>query len=235
MFDFDTSVWMGEKYTGVYENNRENDSPHFVINTGGTGSAYNAEFADFNIAPLPNVVNQGDPYFPEEYIIPDLYDGPRIRFGRIDFGAYESYTHRDTMPATITQDTVIIADTIHVLGSINIPDGITLKIYAGAKVVFHGYDSMAIRGTIEAIGTQTDPIIFTVMDTTGFAGQNADSGAWKGIVIDNSNGSMSDNKPSIFDHCIFEYVKLHTSLEIDPNRGGALTVLDYNKLTGVCT
>ena len=224
MFDFDTASWSGDRFKGIYENNRENDSPHFVINTGGFGRNYNAEFADFNIAPGPNVMNQGDPDIPEEYLSPDLYDRERIRYGRIDFGAYEANTIHDTIPLNLMRDTVLIADTIHVLASIIIPDDVTLKISARAVILFHGYDSIVVKGSLEAIGTENEPILFTVKDTTGFAGEYPDSGSWKGIILDNTNGSMSDNSPSIFEHCIFEYVKLYTGYEGDPNRGGVFTL-----------
>ncbi|MFC2116009.1 right-handed parallel beta-helix repeat-containing protein [Bacteroidota bacterium] len=224
MFDFDTSSWSADRFTGLYEHNSENESPIFCINTEGAGRNYNAEFADFNIAPQGNIVNLGDPDIPEEYIIPDLYDRERIRYGRIDFGAYEANTWSDTIPLNLTQDIILIADTIHVKGSILIPDNVSLKISARAVVLFHGHDSIIVEGNLEAIGTEDEPILFTVKDTAGFAGDHPDSGAWNGIILDNTSGSMSDNSPSIFEHCIFEYVKVHTDIEGNPDRGGVFTL-----------
>jgi hypothetical protein len=222
MFDFDTTTWEGDTYSGIFENNSENDSPHFCINTGGVGRAFDAEFADFNIAPLANVVNQGDPDFPEEYITPDLYDRYRVRYGRIDFGAYEANIDLDTIPQSILRDTVITADTIHVMESFIIPDNVKLKISARAVVIFHGPDSIVVEGSLEAIGTADEPIRFTIDDTTGFAGSEIGSSGWRGIILDNRDGSMDDNDPSIFEHCIFEYTKG------TPGRGGVFTLRDVD-------
>ncbi|MFC2112323.1 right-handed parallel beta-helix repeat-containing protein [Bacteroidota bacterium] len=206
MFDFPDSLWTGEEFTGIYEYNQES-SPHFVLHAGGVGRSFDAEFTDFNIAPGANVVNRGDPEIPEKYITPDLYDRDRIRYGRIDVGAYEANLSGDTIPIPLLRDTILTADTIFVKGNFVIPDDVTLKISARAVVLFNGPDSIIVNGSLQAIGTEEEPIRFTTRDTAGFSNPTSVDGSWRGIILDNTSGDMDDNEPSIFDHCIFQYAK----------------------------
>jgi hypothetical protein len=91
---------------------------------------------------------------------------------------------------------------------------------------------LVIEGTLLAVGTQEDPIWFTINDTTGFANKSVNNGGWWGISFDNSDngakGNMADNDTSKIIHCIIEYAKDHV-LDWELT-GGAIKISYFSKL-----
>ncbi|MBN1416839.1 MAG: T9SS type A sorting domain-containing protein [Bacteroidales bacterium] len=67
-------------------------------------------------------------------------------------------------------------------GDINIPVGDTLTIQPGSTVRFEGLYTINVQGTLLAVGTEKDSILFTVSDTTGI--KNRDKYGWNGIRFD---------------------------------------------------
>lgn len=79
--------------------------------------------------------------------------------------------------------------------SVVIPQGKTLIIKPGVKVIIDGYHSLTVRGLILAEGTTDMPIIFTALDRkTG----SREPPEWKGIEI---VGKKANGQ---FRHCRFE-------------------------------
>ena len=66
-------------------------------------------------------------------------------------------------------------------GEITVPDSLTLSIEPGVEVVFTGHYKFNVQGRLLAIGTETDTIVFTINDTTGFHNVNIPDGSWTGI------------------------------------------------------
>ena len=91
----------------------------------------------------------------------------------------------------------------HINGEITIPNDSTLTIEPGVEVVFTGHYKFNVQGRLLAIGTETDTIVFTINDTTGFHNFNFD-GAWGGIEL---RDIASSNDSTIFEYCIFQYGK----------------------------
>lgn len=60
------------------------------------------------------------------------------------------------------------ADTVIVKGDVTVLPGTVLFIEEGTRVIFDDYYGIVVNGGIEAVGTETDSIYFTVADTTGF-------------------------------------------------------------------
>ena len=87
----------------------------------------------------------------------------------------------------------INTNTYIVNGNIIIPTGDTLTIQPGTNIRFNGNYSVLDTGVLIAIGTASNPIIFT----SNYSPQNI--GNWNHIEPDNSN--------SIIDHCIIEYAQ----------------------------
>jgi len=106
---------------------------------------------------------------------------------------------------TIWESTTWNADTIKVGGDIFIVDSATLIIEAGTYVKFMGYYGIRCNGIIEAIGTGTDSIIFSVSDTNGFHDPNTENGGWNSIYI--SSGIVRAQDTNVFSHCLFNYLK----------------------------
>ena len=69
---------------------------------------------------------------------------------------------------TIRADETLSADTVKITGNVVIIDDVTLTINPGTYIQFQGYYHMVILGTILAVGTPADTIVFSVADTTGF-------------------------------------------------------------------
>ena len=104
-------------------------------------------------------------------------------------------------------------------GEITIPDGLTLTIEPGVDVIFTGYYKFYVKGRLLAIGTETDTILFTINDTTGFHYLTLPDGGWHGIKIFDV---ASSNDSTIFEYCTFEYGKSNTGSGIVNRSGGAI-------------
>ena len=78
-------------------------------------------------------------------------------------------THITVQGGEINTDVVWSVDTVFVEGSVKVNDGSKLTITAGTLVEFHGHYKLKILGRLLAVGTESDSIIFTVDDTTGFS------------------------------------------------------------------
>lgn len=121
----------------------------------------------------------------------------------------ESITAQDTIKSDVTWS----ADTVKVMSSMFIWDDVTLTIEPGTRVEFHGPHYIHVHGTVKAIGTKQDTIVFTSADTTGFWDDSVLDGSWNGFFFNNgitgegADGAMNDNDSSIFRYCLIEYVK----------------------------
>jgi hypothetical protein len=98
-------------------------------------------------------------------------------------------------------------DTVQVVGDVFIAVGCTLTIDPGTFIEMMGYYSFQSSGTIRAYGAVNDSIRFTYYDTTNLANQATNSGGWSGFYVQNTNAWLALSDSSIFDYCIFEYMK----------------------------
>ncbi len=99
---------------------------------------------------------------------------------------------------TISGDMMWDADTIIVNCDVNVKGNLTIK--PGTYVEFQGHYQLKVN-SLQAIGTLTDSIIFTINDTTGFHDFSSTDGGWNGIFI-GLGGS-----PSSFEYCKIKYGK----------------------------
>ena len=107
-------------------------------------------------------------------------------------------------------DTILVTDNVFVKESLNIMPGTT--------VLFDGFYRINVgnNATLNALGTVSDSILFTISDTTGFHVFNVGCGAWNGIRLDKASASK-------FDYCRFQYGK---AAHDDDQDGGALRIFD---------
>ena len=110
------------------------------------------------------------------------------------------------------------ADTILVTDNVVVEDA--LQIMAGTTVLFDGFYSIRVNNnaTLNAIGTASDSILFTVADTTGFHVFNVGRGGWNGIRLEKTGQAK-------FDYCRFQFGK--AALDDDQD-GGALRIFGCN-------
>ena len=108
------------------------------------------------------------------------------------------------------------ADTIRVTGDVKVQD--SLRIQAGTTVLFDNYYCIKVENgaSLTALGKESDSILFTVADTTGFYAFNVGRGGWNGIRMDKAGKAK-------FDYCRFQYGK--AALDDDQD-GGALRIFD---------
>src|ERR1022692_3373066 len=103
----------------------------------------------------------------------------------------------------------------NVQGSIQIVNGDSLIIQPGVNVVFQGTYQLAVQGKLKAIGTVTDTIVFTAVNTTN---------GWRGIRF---NNTPSTNDSSRIVYCKLIYGKATGSSPYDC--GGALYFYNFSK------
>lgn len=133
----------------------------------------------------------------------------------------------------IDVETVWSADTVRVTGDITVADDVVLTIEPGTRIEFQGYYMIDVQGTVLALGTSDQKILFTVSDTNGFSRLDTTLGSWFGITYDNSkhsaNGAMFDNQYSSWQHCIFEYGK---RLRVSPKKD-SISFIHISSFSGV--
>ena len=110
--------------------------------------------------------------------------------------------------------------------SILIPADSLLVIEPGVKLEFQGHFILNVQGKLQAIGTPSDSITFTVSDTTGFSDPLSIAGGWNGIrFID----TPLDNDSSKIEYCLIEFSKAIGSSWPD-NSGGAILIVNYDNI-----
>ena len=125
-----------------------------------------------------------------------------------------------TIEVSGLQSGVWNADTVFVTGNVTVEE--SLSIMPGTTILFNDFYSISIEknATFDAIGTETDSILFTVADTTGFHIFNAGRGGWNGLRMDKAGACK-------LDYCRFQYGKAAFDNDQD---GGALRIFDCDNV-----
>ena len=136
-----------------------------------------------------------------------------------------------TVSEDITSDTIWEADTVFVDGTITIDRYSTLTIEPGTYVEFQGYYALNVSGKLVAVGSEAEPIIFTVFDTLGFSNLSQPDGAWHGLQFDNRFRTDT----CILEFCIIEYGKAITGDFHNVRGGGIRALYDSKLMVSNCT
>ena len=126
----------------------------------------------------------------------------------------------------ITDNLVLEADTVNVIGEVTVLDGITLTINPGVTLLFQDHYKLNIQGRLLAVGTEQDSIKFTIADTTGFSNFAIPDGGWHGVRFDNTPATNDSSK---IVYCHFEYGKAVSNNWIERS-GGAIFIDDFSKV-----
>jgi parallel beta-helix repeat protein len=105
-----------------------------------------------------------------------------------------------------------------IMGEITVPTGQTLTIQPEVEVIFQGHYKFIINGYLEAIGTETDSILFTAADTAI---------GWHSLRFVNAPDS------SHLAYCIVQYGKA-TGATIDDMIGGGIACFTSNPVISHC-
>ena len=208
----------GSVYFGEFLNNIDT-LPGFVSPSGSAGMDHEGHLADWSLLAGSPCINKGTVAIPGIQLpATDVASNRRISHGGIDMGAYEFYLPSMEVCGEIDTNTTWTADTVFVNCDINILDTYTLTINPGTMVLFQGPYQIEVHGTLLALGTESDSIIFTVSDTTGFSDISVDTGGWKGIEFH----SFATNDSSKLLYSRLEYGKRLSGPEASDRYGGAI-------------
>ncbi|MBI9038805.1 MAG: right-handed parallel beta-helix repeat-containing protein [Bacteroidales bacterium] len=117
-------------------------------------------------------------------------------------------------------------DTVKVIDDIYLREAETLLINPGVTVEFHGGYFFKVSGSLNALGSSSQPVHFTINDTIGFYNDTIPEGGWKGIRFTNQNTSVDS---SVFNHCVFNFGKA-VSKDSLYNYGGAICIRNSHKI-----
>ena len=138
----------------------------------------------------------------------------------------QSQTQTIIPPGNVSGSWSLANSPYHIEGEITIPNDSTLTVEPGVEAIFLGHHALHVQGRILAIGTESDSIIFTVNDTTGFSNPDTGLGGWYGIrFID----TPINNDSSKFMYCKFQYGKAVADFW-HANAGGALCIIHFHKV-----
>ncbi len=93
----------------------------------------------------------------------------------------KAYTQNPQFQGFISADTTWQADTLEITGNVLIDTNVVLTVMPGTFVHFLGYYAIETYGTVRAIGTPQQPIVFTRLDTLNHADTSTVAGGWHGI------------------------------------------------------
>ena len=108
---------------------------------------------------------------------------------------------------TISADVTWSYDTVFMDASVYVLDDVILTIDPGAVIMFNDFYKMKIEGTLLSQGTETDTIVYTAADTTGYSADFSHIG-WDGIDFDTTGVDMDDNDTTRFSYCAFCYLPI---------------------------
>lgn len=136
-----------------------------------------------------------------------------------------------TFSGYIAKDTTWTADTLDITGDVIIDSNVTLIISPGTFIHIIDYYSIQSYGTIRAIGTETDSIVFTHLDTIYHNDTSTIAGGWHGIRL----MPRTSNDTSIFKYCKITNGKSVVpgswySYEDPKNNGGNLYCYNFGSL-----
>ena len=108
-------------------------------------------------------------------------------------------------PGPVSGDWYSSGNPYNINGEIYVPEDSTLNIHEGVDVIFQGHHKFIVNGFLEAIGTETDSILFTAADT---------GEGWHSLRFIDAPDS------SHLSYCIIQYGHATGSTEEDSTGGG---------------
>jgi len=142
---------------------------------------------------------------------------------------YATSTHTDVAGGPVYGTWTLANSPYYIQGEITVPNDSTLTIEPGVQVEFQGHYKLNVQGRLIASGTETESIIFTVSDTSGFSNNASSEGVWGGIRFD---ATPVTNDSSLLKYCVIEYAKTFAigPYTFDGPHGGGIFIKNYSKV-----
>jgi len=127
----------------------------------------------------------------------------------------------DYLNGPLKADTIITAgSTYSIIGSVLIPDGVTLTVQQGAKLQFADSHRIIVKGNLISQGVSGNRTVFTTLN------QNKLPGDWYGLIFESTSGG------SILNYMKIEYAEYgiwEENVSIDVTNNG----IQFNKTNGI--
>ncbi|MCD4820130.1 MAG: hypothetical protein K8S23_15715 [Candidatus Cloacimonetes bacterium] len=214
------------------ENCNQNDYPVYIgENAGATNRFFDGQIDDIRFWNNSKYYNTGTSPSDFWHTPPDLSDGNLVAYFSMDDdsnpdiiindkgtdnGNLHNGTQYTSSPTPVgpnwysgTYDDPLTFSyaVVKIFGDMLIEDFFTID--PGVRVEFQGHYEIIIDYYVDftAVGTEAEPIIFTIADTTGFSeinDENDTAGGWKNLWF---NSRHNYQEIRTIEHCIFEYAK----------------------------
>jgi hypothetical protein len=127
--------------------------------------------------------------------------------------AFNSAHAATTINSTQVSGTWTLAGSPYLIqNNINIATTSSLIIEPGVDVIFQGFYSINVDGSLKASGTAALPITFKINDTLGWHNDALQNGGWNGIQFQPYNNILQDI--SILNYCIIKDTKYGSTSSI---------------------
>lgn len=137
----------------------------------------------------PNLSNQ--PFIVEDSLL-FQFNGKKEKIALIAFGQNAVFINGTTLLSNTVWDSKL---PYIIYNNVTIAEDVTLNIAAGSRLLFHNGATMNVKGTLNAIGTKTDTILFASDRTERI--YEEEPGQWNGIHFHGSSKNSIINNATI--------------------------------------
>lgn len=138
----------------------------------------------------PNAQNQ--PFIVQDSIL-FLYNGKREKIPLVAYGQNANFLNKTVIATNTNWDSKL---PYIVYNSVIVAENATLNIAKGSRVLFHKNATLSVKGTLNAVGTRIDSILFASDRLERI--YNDESGQWNGIHF------YSSSKNSVINYAVIK-------------------------------
>lgn len=140
---------------------------------------------------MVNPTTQNQPFIVEDSIMM-FFNGKKEKIPLVAYGQNANFLKNATINSNTTWDSKL---PYIIYNSLTIPENVTLNIAAGSRIFFHNGSTMNIKGTLTAMGTPKDTILFASDRTERI--YEEEPGQWNGLHFYGSSKNSVINHATI--------------------------------------
>lgn len=138
-----------------------------------------------------NPTTQNQPFIVEDSIMM-FFNGKKEKMPLVAYGQNANFLKSTTISSNTTWDSKL---PYIIYNSLTVPENVTLNVAAGSRVFFHNGSTMNIKGTLTAVGTPKDSILFASDRTERI--YEEEPGQWNGLHFYGSSKNSVINHATI--------------------------------------